>query len=197
MFFFNINSLIYKDIIFIKIKMADNKPVPIEQSQVPQPFNTSEKNNQYQGVINVPSSFNISGNSNNIGEINRENYFEIKICKLRLQYLAIIFILLVIIYDITLQIVFDFVNIFAMMDNIIVIVLISRLLVICLNRINFHSKKLSFEIALIILFGFCVKGFSISYCLMKEDANLLVLYCLAVGLRTFGLIWLLPLTCRK
>ena len=177
--------------------MADNKPVPIEQSQVPQPFNTSDKNSPYQGVINVPSSFNVSDNSNNSGEINRKKYFEINLWKLRFQYLIIIFTFLVIIYDITLQIVFDFVNIFAMMDNITVIVLISRLLVICLNRINFHSKKLSILIALIIFFGFCIKGFSISYCLMKEDVNLLVFYCLAVGLRTFGLIWLLPLTCRK
>ena len=121
--------------------MADNKPVPIEQSQVPQPFNTSDKNSPYQGVINVPSSFNVSDSSNNSGEINRKKYFEINLWKLRFQYLIIIFTFLVIIYDITLQIVFDFVNIFAMMDNIIVILLISRLLVICLNRINFHSKR--------------------------------------------------------
>ena len=179
--------------------MSKNIPVPIQsQSQVPTPFNYNDNNSPYQGVINVPSSFNIDDNSNNISRIrNKGGKFYPSNCKLRLQYFFTIFTLFIIIVDITIQIYFEFANIFAMIDNFIILLLLSKLLVMCIYQNNFYSKRLSLIIALIIIFGFCLKGFSISYCLMKENPNLIVIYGLVIGIRTFGLIWILPLTCRQ
>ena len=174
--------------------MSKNIPVPIVQSQVPTPFNYNDNNSPYQGVINIPSTFNID---DNISQKNKRGKFLSYTCKLRFQYFFTIFILFVVLVDITLQIYFEFANIFGMIDNFIILLLLSKLLVMCIYKKNFYSKRLSLIIALIILFGFCLKGFSLSYCLMKENINSVVIYGLAIGVRSFGLIWLLPLTCRQ
>ncbi len=173
-----------------------NNIVPTEQSQVPTPFNYNDNNNQYQGVINVPSSFRVD-DSGNSSEISTRGRLFANNCKLRFQYFVTSFTLLVIIVDISLQIYFEFANIYAMIDNFVILTLLSRLLVMCIYNDNFYSKRLTLMIALIILFGFCLKGFSISYCLMKENVNIVVIYGLSIGIRTFSLIWLLPLTLRK
>ena len=84
-----------------------------------------------------------------------------------------------------------------MIDNIIVIVLLAKLLMICIKKKNFFSNKLSIIIAVTVFIGFCLKGLSFSYCMMREDVNLLLIYGLIIGIRTFGLIWLFPFTCKK
>ena len=135
--------------------------------------------------------------SGNSSEISTRGRLFANNCKLRFQYFVTSFTLLVIIVDISLQIYFEFANIYAMIDNFVILTLLSRLLVMCIYNDNFYSKRLTLMIALIILFGFCLKGFSISYCLMKENVNIVVIYGLSIGIRTFSLIWLLPLTLRK
>ena len=172
-----------------------NIPVPIIENQPVQQLTKDDisQKNQYQGIINLPSSVNIydSNNDINIKKI------EVGICKLRLQYLITISILIVIIFDIFIEIYNSFINYFGMIDNIIVFFLVIKLLSLCFHKKNFYSKKLSLIIAMIIFLGFCIKGFSFAYCMMKEDVNLVVIYGILICLRTFGLIWLFPFTCRK
>ena len=171
-----------------------NIPVPYIENQNPSQISQDniDQKTPYQGIINIPSSVNIY-DSNDMYIKKRE----VSICKLRVQYLITIFIFLVISYDITLQIYYRFINFFGMADNIIIFFLIIKLLSICIHKKNFNSKLLSLVNALIILFGFCLKGFSLAYCMRKEDVVLLIIYSLGIGSRTFGLIWLFPLTCRK
>ena len=163
--------------------------VPIIQTQTPRQINDyNNKINQYQEVINIPNSFNRDLNSQKR---------EVTKCKLILQYLITFFILSIITCDIAIEIKYKFINFYGMIDNIAIILLSIKLAKTCINKRNFYSKKLSLIIALIIIFGFCLKGFSMSYCLMEENVNLLIIYGLIIGFRTFFLVWLFPFTCRQ
>ena len=190
-------------------KFPENIPVPIMSNQ-PSQLNSqyNNKNEQYQGVANVPSSSYVfdssSYNQNNyINEMvinNPEKYekdFGIKSGKLGCQYFCSIFLLLVIIGDIVMEIFFGFLNAFGIIDDLAIIILIIKLLHLCIHKKNFYSKRLSLVIALIILFGFCLKGLSMAYCFKKEDINLVIFYGLLIILRTFGLVIIIPFSCRK
>ena len=116
-------------------------------------------------------------------------------CKLILQYLITSLILTTIISDTTVQLYYGFINFFGMIDNIAILFLVIRLIVLCIKKDNFYCKTLSIIIAAITPLGFFLKGFSMAYCLMNEKVELLVIYGTLIGIRTFGLIWLLPFTC--
>jgi hypothetical protein len=189
-------------------KCPGNIPVPIIPTQPSQLNNHyNNKNNQYQGVANVPSSSYVfdssSYNQNNyINEMvinNPERYekdFGVKNGKLGFQYFCSIFLLLVIIGDIVLEIYFGFLNAFGIIDDLAVIILVVKLLHLCIHKKNFYSKRLTLVVALIILFGFCLKGLSMAYCFKIEDINLVIFYGLLILLRTFGLVLIIPFSCR-
>ena len=190
-------------------KLPENFPVPIMSNQ-PSQLNShyNSKNNTYQGVANIPSSsyvFDSSNyNTNNyINEMvinNPEKYekdFEIKRGKLGFQYFCSIFLLLVIIGDIVMEIYYKFFNAFGIIDDLAIILLIIKLLHLCIHKKNFYSKRLTLVVALIILFGFCLKGLSMAYCFMKEDINLVIFYGVLIVLRTFGLVIIIPFSCRE
>ena len=175
-----------------KNKEIFQKPIPIQSSQ--RQFNednniNNDKNNPYKGV--VASSVNIYDIKKDVIEK------EVTLCKLRLQYCITIFIFVIVLCDIIIEISYEFINYFGMIDNIIVLVLLVKLLMICIKKKNFFSNKLSIIIAIIVVCGFGLKGLSLSFCMMKENVNLLLIYGLIIGIRTFGLIWLFPFTCKK
>ena len=114
-----------------------------------------------------------------------EKDIEIKRGKLGCQYFCSFFLLLIIIGDIVMEIYFRFFNAFGIIDDLAIIILIIKLLHLCIHKKNFYSKRLTLVIALIILFGFCLKGLSMAYCFMKEDINLVIFYGLLIILRTF------------
>ena len=190
-------------------KFPGNIPVPIIPTQPSQLNNHyNNKNNQYQGVANVPSSSYVfdssSYNQNNyINEMvinNPERYekdFGVKNGKLGFQYFCSIFLLLVIIGDIVLEIYFGFLNAFGIIDDLAVIILVVKLLHLCIHKKNFYSKRLTLIVALIIFFGFCLKGLSMAYCFKIEDINLVIFYGLLILLRTFGLVLIIPFSCRE
>ena len=177
-----------------KCNKLSHKPAPIAATSNRQLNDLNEhndNNNPYEGVITT--SGNVWDSKNEI-VLKRP---EVTICKLRLQFIMTIFIFLIIVCDIIIQIYYDFINYFGMLDNIAVFILNIKLFMICINKKNFYSTKLSIVIAIIIFLGFCLKGLSLSYCMMKEEVNLLLIYGLLIGIRTFGLIWLFPFTCKK
>ena len=190
-------------------KFPENMPVPIMSNQPSQLNNHyNSKNTTYQGVANVPSSSYVfdssSYNQNNyINEMvinNPEKYeknYEIKTGKLAFQYFCSIFLLLVIIGDIVMEIYYRFFNAFGIIDDLVIILLIIKLLHLCIHKKNFYSKRLTLVVALIILFGFCLKGLSMAYCFMKEDINLVIFYGVLIVLRTFGLVIIIPFSCRE
>ena len=190
-------------------KLPENFPVPIMSNQ-PSQLNShyNSKNNTYQGVANVPSSSYVfdSSNYNPNNYINEmvinnpgkyENDYEIKRGKLGFQYFCSIFLLLVIIGDIVMEIYYKFFNAFGIIDDLAIILLIIKLLHLCIHKKNFYSKRLTLVVALIILFGFCLKGLSMAYCFMKEDINLVIFYGVLIVLRTFGLVIIIPFSCRE
>ena len=190
-------------------KFSGNMPIPIMSNQSSQLNNHyNNKNNQYQGVANVPSSSYVFDSSpynpnNYINEMvinNPEKYdkdIAIKPGKLACQYFCSIFLLLVIIGSIVMEIYFGFFNVFGIIDNLVIILLIIKLLILCIQKKNFYSKRLSLVVALIILFGFCLKGLSMAYCFKKEDINLVIFYGLLIILRTFGLVLIIPFSCKE
>ena len=193
---------------------SGNMPIPIMSSQPSQLNNNfNNKNNQYQGAANVNSSSYVfdtpnSSQNNYINDMVINNpeiknvkkyrtYIKIKNRKLICQYFLSFFLLLVVIGDIVMEIFFGFFNAFGTLDNLAIILLFIRLLYLCIHKKNFYSKRLTLVIALIILFGFCLKGLSMAYCFMKEDINLVVYYGCVIALRTFGLVLIIPFSCRE
>ena len=170
-------------------------PIPIIQSSNPTQTSkeTTNEKTPYQGIANFTTSVNKYNSHRNI-QIEK---IEVTPRKLILQYFISIFLLIIIIIDTIIQISYDFINYFGMIDNVIIFSLLIKLFILCYNKQNFYGKKLSLIISLILFFGFCLKGFSLAYCMMKEEVNLLILYSFFFGFRTFGLIWLFPFTCRK
>ena len=170
-----------------------NIPIPIAHSQNPQQSSKEymDEKTPYE-IVNLPSSINAYDSTNT--QIKRK---DVSICKLRLQYLITFFLFFIIIFDVYIQINYGFTNYFGMIDNVLVFFLVLKLFYMCFKKQNFYGNRLSIVISVIILFGFCLKGFSLAFCMMKEDVNLLILYSFFIGLRTFGLIWLFPFTCRK
>ena len=186
-----------------KLKMSEDKlykPIPIGISKSDISFNdiNIEKNEFYGEINSEIHNFNINDEIKIIKYKIKKDKIKRTVSKfkLRLQYLMVIFILISIIADTFIEMLYGFVNIFGMADNVIILILLKNLFKYCINEDNFYGKKLSLEIVVITFFGFILKVFSMVFCLIKEEFGLFVAYAIIIGARTIFLSWLLPFTCR-
>ena len=192
-------------------QLSNNIPVPIITSKSSQQHKFRNDNrNEYKGIANIKSSVLNTSNQSNQQKIESNDLVvnapevydiykktEIKKWKLIFQYIISFYLLIIVIIDIIMEIYYGFINVFGMLDNCFIIILFIKLFILCIHRNNFYSKRLALVVALIIFIGFCLKGFSIAYCLMKEDLNLLIIYSTMIVARTFGLIFIIPFACKK
>ena len=161
--------------------------------------NTTNTNNYEQPYyVSVNNNVNNQYNKNN-NFIRHEPEVPKKIlCK---QLSLGILLLICTIIDVTMQLVFDYVNPFSMGDDAFVLIISSVFLLFS------HKKKLAKNILFGVFIGFVwfvgfgCKGYGMQY--IVKDNNITgalvlvpLIYFLLIGVRTFGLFFSIPLICE-